>query len=179
VKALDRLLQRWRIRKAAPFVQTGDRLLDIGCHDLALIDEVLGRISSATGIDIHANPQQDANVTLLSGTFPDDFNFANDCFDCICLLAVLEHVHQPQLLAHECHRVLAPGGRVVLTVPHPVVDLILDLLIRLRMADGMSAGEHHGFDVRSTIPIFEKAGLTLRVNRRFQLGLNQLFVFVK
>jgi len=179
VKDLDRLLQQWRIRKVTPFVRAGDRLLDIGCHDRTLINEVLGRIGSATGVDLHVEPQKDEKVRLLRGKFPEDFDFGKNAFDCISLLAVLEHVEDPGLLARQCHRVLSPGGRVVLTVPHPLVDRILDILIFLRLVDGMAAEEHHGFDVRRTIPIFEKAGLMLRVQRRFQLGLNQLFVFEK
>lgn len=179
MKTLDRFLQQWRVRKVAPFVRVGDRLLDIGCHDRTLINEVLGRIASATGVDSHVEPLEDDKVRLLRGKFPDDFDFDHDAFDCISLLAVLEHVQDPKLLARQCCRVLSPGGRVVLTVPHPFVDRILELLMLLRLVDGMAAEEHHGFDVKQTIPIFENAGLTLRAHRRFQLGLNQLFVFEK
>ena len=31
MKHLDRILQLWRIRKAAAFIRRGDRVLDIGC----------------------------------------------------------------------------------------------------------------------------------------------------
>ena len=143
MKALDRILQRWRIRKATPYIRTGDRLLDIGCHDGVLIGEVLDRVASATGIDTDITPGDDGKVRLLRGEFPGDFNFEDHAFDCITLLAVLEHVRQPERLASE------------------------------------SAEEHHGFDVAQTIPIFERAGLALRAHRRFQLGLNHLFVFEK
>jgi 2-polyprenyl-3-methyl-5-hydroxy-6-metoxy-1,4-benzoquinol methylase len=179
VKALDHFLQKWRIRKALPFVRTGDRLLDIGCHDRTLINQVLGRVTSATGVDLHLKPQEDEKVRLLRGNFPEDFDFEQGIFDCVSLLAVLEHVKDPELLAYQCHHVLSPGGRVVLTVPHPFVDQILEILMFLHLIDGMAAEEHHGFDTRSTIPVFQKTGLTLLTHRRFQFGLNQLFVFEK
>lgn len=86
------------------------------------------------------------------------------------MLAVLEHVDNPAVLATECERILAPGGRLVLTVPHPTVDIVLDALMFLGIADGMAAEEHHGF---------ETAKLSLYRERRFQLGLNRLYVFEK
>lgn len=179
MKPLDRLLQRWRIGMAIPHVRPGDRLLDIGCFDRSLIDETLDRIDSAVGVDATLEPARDGRVELRRGHFPRDIDLAPGSFDCITALAVLEHVEDPAAFATACRQALAPGGRVVLTVPHPLVDRILDLLIALRLVDGMAAEEHHGFDVSETRTIFESAGLPLRLERRFQLGLNRLYVFEK
>ena len=73
----------------------------------------------------------------------------------------------------------ARGGRVVLTVPSPRVDAIVDRMIRLGIADGMSLDEHHGFDPASTDRVFGTQGFRLLHRGRFQLGLNHLFVFEK
>ena len=62
-------------------------------------------------------------------------------------------------------------------MPHPLVDRILDVLMALHLLDGMEAEAHHGFDPGSTVPVFEGAGFRTREARRFQLGLNRLFVF--
>ena len=133
MKALDRWLQQWRVSKATPFVQEGDRLLDVGCFDRVLIDQVIDRVRSATGVDGLVAPASHGKVSLLRGIFPDDFDFEAGAFDCICILAVLEHVDDPGALASECHRILTPGGRVVVTVPHPFVDEIIDFGIRVRI----------------------------------------------
>lgn len=72
---------------------------------------------------------------------------------------------------------MAPGGRIIATVPEPAVDRIVDVLLRLGLADGMALHEHHGFSPSETRAIFEPAGFRLLAHRRFQLGLNNLFVF--
>src|SRR5205823_12169587 len=78
-----------------------------------------------------------------------------------------------------CYRLLQPGGRVIITVPAPLVDAVIAGLRRLRLADGMSLDEHHGFDPRTTPDIFTRHGFFLEYRRRFQLGLNNLYVFRK
>jgi SAM-dependent methyltransferase len=179
VKALDRVLQRWRVSQAVAFVREGDRLLDVGCFDRCLIDRVRDRVQAAVGIDPLVVPTHDDRVELIRGRFPNDLERPAESFDCIAILAVFEHVEDPSAVAMECRRLLTEGGRVVLTVPHALVDRILDVLLFLGLADGMSADEHHGFDVARTVPIFEEAGLELEHQASFQLGLNQLYVFKK
>jgi len=201
VKALDRFLRSWRIAKALPHVRPGDRLLDVGCFDRSLIDRVLDRVDAAVGIDPSIDPsiepaieptiepsiesgrsgrsRRSDRVELIRGRFPEDARFDPESFDCVTALAVLEHVEDPRAFAEACARALAPGGRVVLTVPHAFVDRILDGLIAVGLADGMAAEEHHGFDLEDARKAFEDAGLRLEIEERFQLGLNRLFVFGK
>jgi 2-polyprenyl-3-methyl-5-hydroxy-6-metoxy-1,4-benzoquinol methylase len=177
VRILDRWLQRWRIAKAVPWVREGDRLLDVGCFDRSLLDRVAGRIASGVGIDPLAEPFEGERLRMLKGHFPEDVGLPDGSFDCITMLAVFEHAEDPDAVAGACHRLLRPGGRAILTVPHPAVDPIIDALVFVGLADGMSLEEHHGFDVGETAPIFERAGFRLLAARRFQLGLNRLFVF--
>lgn len=179
MRTLDRLLSRWRIAKATAWVRPGDRLLDVGCYDGSLIGGVRARIEAAVGIDAVAEPSDADGVRIVAGHFPADLPADAGSFDCITALAVLEHVEDPDAFAAACHALLRPGGRVVLTVPHPFVDRIVDALIFLRLADGMDFEEHHGFDVSETGPIFERAGLSTVARKSFQLGLNRLFVFEK
>lgn len=179
MKPLDRLLQAWRIRMALPHIRSGDRLLDIGCLDRRLIDRALARVEHAVGIDPAIEPLQSDRFELQSGRFPGELNAEPERFDCITALAVLEHVDDPEGFARACFALLSPGGRVVLTIPHPAVDLLLDILIRLRLADGMATEQHHGFEPAEARRHFERVGFTTTVERRFQLGLNRLFVFEK
>jgi hypothetical protein len=57
------------------------------------------------------------------------------------------------------------------------VDWILAVLKFLRLIDGMSLEEHHGYQVKQTTAIFSAKSFRLLRRKRFQLGLNNLFVF--
>ena len=177
----DRILQRWRIAKAAPWIKRNGRLLDVGCADGAIFKQLANRISGGVGIDPDVpKPEKIAGGLLVPGFFPENLP-DNQPYDAITMLAVLEHIPQAAQakLAADCFQYLSPGGRLIITVPSPFVDHILSILKTLRIVDGMSLEEHYGFKPSDTRPIFEAANLKLIAHRRFQMGLNHLFVFEK
>jgi 2-polyprenyl-3-methyl-5-hydroxy-6-metoxy-1,4-benzoquinol methylase len=179
VKPLDRLLQRWRIARAGRYVPPGSRVLDVGCHDGALFRQLDGRVREGVGIDGELEaPVELGRFRLLPGHFPEDLP-PDEPFDAITLLAVLEHVppDRQRDFAAACVRHLRPGGLLVVTTPAPVVDRILEALAALRLIDGMSLEQHYGFRPGDTPGIFAGHGFELVTDRRFQLGLNRLFVF--
>src|SRR4051794_5418774 len=54
MNATDRLLQRWRVRRALKWVPDGASVLDVGCADGALFD--LGRARIRSGVGIEPDP---------------------------------------------------------------------------------------------------------------------------
>lgn len=179
MKALDRELQRQRIAKALPFLDPGSTVLDIGCADGAFFAAARDKVAGGVGIDLQ-EPESWVGepFELRVGPFPDVLH-AGETFDAIVALAVVEHVPEDGLAiwAKAIPEHLKPGGRLIITTPSPRVDEILHALIRLRIIDGMEAHEHHGFDPASVPGIFGSDALVLEVQKRFQLGLNHLFVF--
>ncbi len=181
MKALDRFLQRWRVAQARPFIPVGARVLDIGCGDGALFRLCGSQIGSGIGLDpTLTRPITEEGYELLPGSFPESLP-TFEPFDVITLLAVLEHLPEAQLciFAEKCASLLKPGGCLIITTPSPLVDHLLDVLLALRLIDGMSLEDHHGFDPRQTPAIFSGAGLKLVKSAKFQLNLNNLFIFQK
>jgi SAM-dependent methyltransferase len=179
MRLLDRVLQNWRARVARPWVPKGARVLDVGCHQGEFLHGLGDRIGPSVGLDPLVRPQPGERHALLPQLFTEPLAYPDASFDAVVLLATLEHIRDTAPLARECRRLLRPGGRVIITVPSPRVDTILAVLCRLRMLDGMSLEEHHGFDPRTAPQIFTQHGLVLEHWRRFQLGLNHLLVFRK
>lgn len=177
---LDRFLQKWSIRKAARFIPPNARVLDVGCSDGALFEQ-LKCLRDGVGIDPDLKTRLHLeNAKLFPGYFPADLPESGP-FDAITMLAVLEHVPERQqiTLARDCFDHLRDGGRLIITVPSPQVDNVLSALRMPRLVDGMHVEQHYGYDAKQTPALFQSAGFTLLHSMRFQIGLNNLFVFQK
>jgi SAM-dependent methyltransferase len=177
MKFVDRFLQSWRERKVRAWLKPGARVLDIGCHQGEFLERLAPTIRDSVGLDPLARPRTAASFALRAIPFAEPLDYPAGRFDAIILLATLEHIRDKAPLAREAARLLAPGGRLIMTVPSPRVDDIVHTLVRLGLADGMSLEEHHGFKPADTGPIFRAGGLELEHHSTFQLGLNHLFVF--
>lgn len=181
MKAFDRFLQARRIGAIRPHLPPGCRILDIGCDDGALFTKLDPQIGRSIGCDPRLEaPKELGRHRLLPGSFPDALD-AGETFQAITMLAVLEHIPKDEqsALAAACFDHLEPNGRLLITVPSPLVDHILPVLIRLNLVDATSFDEHYGFHPSETKDIFESAGFVLRIRKRFQLGLNNFFLFEK
>ncbi|MEJ5365510.1 MAG: class I SAM-dependent methyltransferase [Desulfosoma sp.] len=179
MKILDRLLRIWRYRVVAPHIPRRCVLLDIGGHDGSFLYFLQERIQSGFCLDPLCPNRTEGRIHFLRGSACARIPLPDASVDVITMLAVLEHVDDKDSLAAEAFRVLRKGGRLIATVPHPAVDGILKVLVGLRLADGISAEEHHRFDIRRIPPIFRRHGFALERHARFQLGLNNIFFFQK
>jgi len=176
----DKKLQDFRINKAKNFIRKDDVILDIGCYDGTLFKRCKGLLKYGYGIDptLTATVETDS-YKLVPGFFPNDCE-KNITYSAITMLAVLEHIPRNEQLGlgENCYKLLASKGRVIITVPSPAVDDILNVMTKLKLSEGMSLEEHYGYDPKETEQLFSK-GFKLLHKSTFQFGLNNLFVFEK
>lgn len=182
MKFIDRFFRDWRIKKIMPYVKANDSILDIGCYDNTLFEKLKSKpILNSIGLDpLLTKTIQKENYTLIPGKFPVDLP-KNQTFNGITMLAVLEHIPKEEQvqLKDDCYIYLNTNGRIIITVPSPFVDHILWVLSKLRLIDGMSLEEHYGFKIEDVPKIFNLEQFKLIEHKKFQLGLNNLFVFEK
>lgn len=88
------------------------RVLDAGAGRGAYRDLLLKFAENYVGMDVGRS-----NATDVVGN-AQKLPFANGSFDTVFCSQVLEHVPEPWLALAEFQRVLKPGGRLILTVPH-------------------------------------------------------------
>ena len=103
-------------------VKGGGHLLDVGCSTgtfLLAMREKPGWQVSGVEISEHAAQiaRDDYRLEVFTGTL-DEAAFPADTFDAVTLWDVFEHLHDPSGTLHEIHRVLKPGGVLVLRVPN-------------------------------------------------------------
>jgi len=91
------------------------RLLDVGCGEKPYRAMFAPFVTEHVGLD-HADTQHARDAIDLYG-YADAIPAEAMSFDTVLCTAVLEHVEQPACAIAEMHRVLRPGGVVILTAP--------------------------------------------------------------
>jgi SAM-dependent methyltransferase len=91
------------------------RLLDVGCSSGSFVYAAESVGVQAEGVEPSANPAQTAMAQGLKVQqgFIEDLHLPENSFDVITLFEVVEHLSAPVPLFKECHRILSPGGIMI------------------------------------------------------------------
>lgn len=124
------LLNAWYERPAmvelAGDVQ-GRRVLDAGCGSGPLAAALRDRGALASGFDVSpgmlalARERLGEEADLLVADLGDRLPYDDDAFDVVVCSLALHYLKDWHAPLTELRRVLRPGGRLVISVPHPVV----------------------------------------------------------
>lgn len=107
-------------RRPMPGASAG-RLLDFGCGGGAFLGEMHRLGWQVLGIDTSevavSGARYASGLPVLAGTLPHP-ELGDARFDVITMWNSLEHVHAPLEVLREAHRLLEPGGELVVEVPN-------------------------------------------------------------
>ena len=170
-----RILRRFEVTReetAAALLPGGDALLDIGCGDGELVARVAERYPRIVGGDISPAVVEEASrrrgavarwmVLDASRTLP----FADGSFSDVVALSTLQYLFDPAAFLREAHRVLRPGGRLLVETPNMAylpqrLRLLAGRPIRTSFwKHGIDGGNLHYFTVDSLRDLVTAAGFT-------------------
>ena len=144
------------------------RVLDLGSSDGALAARLRAQGHHVTAVDLEAHPAVEGRVDRfiradLDHGIPDE---VGDGYDVVLAADLLEHVRNHDKVLADAHRVLRPGGRVIVSVPN-----FGHWYPRLRTALGVFDYDRRGildathvrfFTRRSFLHLARQAGFTVR-----------------
>jgi SAM-dependent methyltransferase len=111
-----------RVKECADLIESGHRLLDIGCSSGWLSSVAASKgFRNYVGIDraIVAPESQDHGNSFVEGSV---FNlpFRDESFDAVCLFDVIEHLPRggEERALREIHRILETNGKLYFSTPH-------------------------------------------------------------
>jgi SAM-dependent methyltransferase len=130
--ALRRSPKPWHIRLPSPWRGPRQqrralewhgqgRLLDFGCGGGSFLERMHARGWRVTGLDVSpaavGRVRDGLGLRALLGSLPHP-ELRPGSFDVITMWHSLEHVHRPMAVLEEAHKLLAPGGKLVVAVPN-------------------------------------------------------------
>lgn len=196
VERVVRALGSRHIRFLSRGVPRGGRFLDVGCGRGVLLSALADRGFETHGVErsaaaaLGADPRATIRIVrdLKEAAYPDGH------FDAIVIWHVLEHLREPVAAVREMHRILAPGGKLVVAVPNfsslqarrsgaawfhldlprHVFHFPLETLRRMLDDLGFAVDSEHHFSLRQN-PFGE---VQSRLNQRRDLPRNGLYTLL-
>ena len=145
---LEPMLARLRARRANRLIpeelRTG-RILDVGCGSYPyFLSHTSFREKLAVERQRPASPTGDIRWCELDLNTTPELPFPDAHLDVVTMLAVVEHLDPESLekLFADIHRVLRPGGRLVVTTPASYSDGLLKVMARLGLVSAEEIDEH-------------------------------------
>jgi SAM-dependent methyltransferase len=166
-----------RIPKAAGVIA------DFGSgYDARLLVSLLesGVAKQGIAVDTEFKPELSSvlNLSLTTADLNGPITLGDASVDVALSLAVLEHLDKPEVFLRELHRIVRPGGVVLLTTPGPTSKPLLEFLaFRLGIIDRHEIADHKQYF--SSVMLKEAFVAHTVSPKRFLFGMNNIVMAVR
>lgn len=149
-------------------------VLDLGCMEeyaegKSVHNDLLNEGFDARGVDI-------APGTDIQADLNKDFPIATESYKQILAMEIIEHIDNPTHFLKECHRILKPGGKLILTTPH-APSVIQFAEAYKEVYDDKDQFPHiHYLDTHCISRLFKKTGFELKLIELHGAHFNRNFL---
>lgn len=150
------------------------RILDVGCGNNIFVK------SGRDGVGIDVYPWEGVDIIVKDTS---KLEFRDGEFDSVLIVAALNHIPERIELLNEAHRVLRPGGRIILTMLTPFISYITHKIRYFYDQDQterkMKDGEVWGITRKEMHKLLSSSGFHDIFSKGFVYNLNRLYVAYK
>jgi len=140
------------------------RVLDLGCgFHFIFLKGIGNRLQEGVGVDFRVSEEggRHPRLRFIQSSIEDALpQLPAAWFDVVLLISVLEHLEGPAECLEHCHRVLKPGGRLLVNVPTWYAKPLLELLaFRLGASPAYEMDDHKMYNAKRDLwPLLVRAG---------------------
>lgn len=175
---IDKFIARLRYRKLNKFIPRNGIACDIGCGmEGYFLKSISKKIQYGYGFDMKVKNKIEGNIELINNSdVHGGLNVQDNSIDAVFLIAVLEHLDEPEILFSEVHRILKPNGIFVLTTPSKISKPILEFMAyNLKIISRDEILDHkYYYNKEEIFRLYKKEGFKTYNYKYFLVGLNQL-----
>ncbi len=145
--SLDKIFRWLRYKKVIKHIPKNSMVCDIGCGQKAhFLKEISSLIKSGIGFDDKVENYRDSKYELKKLKISEEIPLEKESCDAVTMIAVLEHLSDPQIILNESFRVLKKDGKLILTTPVPLAKPFLEFLaFRLRLINKDDIKDHKNY----------------------------------
>jgi len=179
---LDDFIRFLRIKKVKKYIPKNIVLCDLGCGPSAyLLNLLKAKIEKGVGIDKKIKQISKENLKLINFEIQKQIPLPDESINCLTMLAVLEHLDYPEQILKECWRVLKKNGYLIITVPSPIADPVLNFLAyKLKLIENKEIDDHkHYFSIKKLDEILKQTGFQVLKIKKFEFGFNVFILAIK
>lgn len=179
---LDKFIANIRYKSIEKYIPRGGVIADIGCgREAAFLKKCSPFIDKGYGFDFRIKNQCIKNLTLINNKDSDHLDLKNSSCHAVFMLAVLEHLDDPEKLLNEVYRILKPGGMLCLTTPTPMAKPILECMaFKLHIMNEEEILEHKHYYVSKEIrELVKKCAFENYKYKKFCFGVNSMVIAKK